>query len=203
MRLEEKQGGNRWFVVLLCFFVMLIVVLATSLVVTINTNNTPVDDLSDKQAEAELRQYVEDANEYYTTRDKVSAMIENGTVTPEKIISTYSKYVDSRDTTSGAVGPINSYIIAEYEDLMRCGFRQEALNTLTSIDFSFLTETEQHMWYMRITDLAIELGDTSVVQSYEPLLQATQAAYDASVTASEKTASKYEALEQKGRVDEE
>ena len=83
---------------------------------------------------------------------------------------------------------------AEIYDLLDGGFKQEALDVLTGMDLEVFDESRQHFWYEMIISLAGDLNEDEIAQRYEPLWDATKAAYDASLAGTEAAAEAFEAI---------
>lgn len=152
-------------------------------------------EVSEEQIAAD--KYVSYVEDYYSVRNRVSELFDSGSVSADKIIEIYSVNIND-SIASGEYSRANSYILAEYEDLLRGDFVREALDVLISTDLTFLSESEQHRWYYYIIALAEELGDEGVIQKYEPLLLATEAAWEADNAASAAAAVEFGVSAQEG-----
>ena len=196
--MEKGKVGfeNRGLVILLCVLVMAIVGLGIGIgVVMLNNEEKEAVVVENGLSEVSMAEkvYNEYVEEFDRVREIANGLIEGGMDSATPIVELYSKYIEEC-FENRELDHASAYIYAENEDLMRAGFKREALDVLLGIDFSAFNEPEQYRWYSKIMSLAGELNMDDVVASYAPLAAEVKAAYDASCAAAEKVAAEGDAV---------
>jgi len=138
-------------------------------------------------AQEEYKEYVDDFND---VEARVQELLNENPVDVNAIRELYAQNIQPL-LEYGDYSRANSFIYSEKEALLSKGFKREALDALTEVDYSIFPEPSQYRRYRDIIQLAEELGDTEVIAKYQPLADKTKAAYDANyaATAARKAAS--------------
>lgn len=189
MKEGKAKVENKGLLILLCVLVAAIVGLGIGIGVVVLNSKEEVVVVEDEPTEEQILEanYVAYVDEYNAARAEAKSLLEQDPVDVNAIIRLYSDLAE-QSFANGETDRGSSYVRAEYDDLLAGGFKQEALDVVTALDLDIFNEPEQHMWCMRIIALAEELGNSEVVSRYQPLLAATEAAYEANGAAADAAA---------------
>lgn len=189
MKEGKAKVENKGLLILLCVLVAAIVGLGIGIGVVVLNSKEEVVVVEDEPTEEQILEadYVAYVDEYNAARAEAKSLLEQDPVDVNAIIRLYSDLAE-QSFANGETDRGSSYVRAEYDDLLAGGFKQEALDVVTALDLDIFNEPEQHMWCMRIIALAEELGNSEVVSQYQPLLAATEAAYEANGAAADAAA---------------
>lgn len=182
---------NKGLVVLLGVLGIVIIGLVVGIVVVNMNGGDEIVTSKEDEDEISYQEYTNYVEEYDAVRAEAQRLLGENPVDVDAIIKLYSKYIDA-NLANDELDRASSYIYAENEDLLAGGFKQEALDAMLVIDYSVFDEPEQYRWYVKIIDLANELGESNIAKEYEPLAASTKAAYDANYAAAEAAAKEFD-----------
>lgn len=189
---SKAKSDNGGLIALLCVLGVVIVGLVAGVIIMgvgKKTEETP--EVSESQRSYE--EYVAYVDEYEATIAKAQELFQQRPVDVEAIIKMYTECVNN-SISKKDIDRAGSYLEAEIYGLLDGGFKQEALDVLTGMDLEVFDESRQHFWYEMIISLAGDLNEDEIAQRYEPLWDATKAAYDASLAGTEAAAEAFEAI---------
>ena len=189
---SKAKSDNGGLIALLCVLGVVIVGLVAGVIIMgvgKKTEETP--EVSESQRSYE--EYAAYVDEYEATIAKAQELFQQRPVDVEAIIKMYTERVNN-SISKKDIDRAGSYLEAEIYDLLDGGFKQEALDVLTGMDLEVFDESRQHFWYEMIISLAGDLNEDEIAQRYEPLWDATKAAYDASLAGTEAAAEAFEAI---------
>ena len=189
---SKAKSDNGGLIALLCVLGVVIVGLVAGVIIMgvgKKTEETP--EVSESQRSYE--EYAAYVDEYEATIAKAQELFQQRPVDVEAIIKMYTERVNN-SISKKDIDRAGSYLEAEIYGLLDGGFKQEALDVLTGMDLEVFDESRQHFWYEMIISLAGDLNEDEIAQRYEPLWDATKAAYDASLAGTEAAAEAFEAI---------
>lgn len=176
--------GNRGLVATLGVLGVIVVGLIIAIVVVgVNKNSQVAVDVPEQaeeeaKQEAEKREYDEYVGSYNSAQERAEGLLNQDPANASAVHELYSQYID-KYIAMGDLTRARALIMAEEEILLSKGLKKEALEYITSIDYSDFVAPERYRIYVEIIRLAQELGDAEVVAKYEPLADEVRAAYEA------------------------
>lgn len=186
------KSNNRGLLVLLCVLGVAIVGLTAGIILMGGKKTEEETEVSESQQSYE--EYVAYVDEFDAVINKTQILLEQEPVDIQAIIKMYDECIKKR-LDAGEYDRASAFMRAEFGALTSSGFKEEALDVFTKIDFTVFDEPEQYRWYDRIITIAKELSDDDVVKKYEPLLEKTRAANEASLEGTRWAAEELESLE--------
>lgn len=201
----KKTSGNKVLVIILGFLGVAIVGLIVGIVI-VNLNNQQnsneektyncspdtvvnFDLTSEESAENE-----EFSEMFKSLTKEVDELFNANPVDLDAIIALYEpeiqKYINKNDYRKVAL-----LISSRTGQLVTRGYGQNALDILTSIDFSVFSGIEQYRQYDQIIQIAKDLGKDEVVRKYEALIASVQEVYDESESTRLKLLEEQKAME--------
>ncbi len=179
----EKRANNGGLVVVLIILVAIIIgLLIGVLVLYINRGeNEPTNEetktastMTTDEDRAAFEDYI---NRFNEVSAKANALYNRESVLASEILDVYGPTIDyylSRNDYSNA----QTFILLRTDDLMKYNYKKEAMDTLTSIDYSFFPKAIQNRYYHRIVSIANGLGEDEVASKYQKLANDTEAAVE-------------------------
>ena len=134
-------------------------------------------DASEEEMEKWSEKYESFENDVASVRNEAKKYLEQTPVDFDAIHGLYSE-LEEKYKKSDDLSFVVSLMFDERNLFLEYEKKEEALRGLTLNDYSIFAEWDQHDYYGKILDLANELGNEDVVMEYQPLFDATQAAWD-------------------------
>ncbi len=186
--MEENKRSTLWLKVLLAFLAAMALILVVAIIM-VNTNgfndvnNSDIDsgeeeslqdnDSSHPSIKHDIAYYLDKAEQIYAGDPKNADMV----------VKYFDEVVSEDPTNTSHLYEMGMVVISFFSGH---NLREAELKSLTSMDFSPLSDQAAHLFYVEIEKLATELGDSTTQQKYAKLVEATQEAYDLTAEATRK-----------------
>ncbi|MBR2994610.1 hypothetical protein IKF32_01700 [Candidatus Saccharibacteria bacterium] len=198
---QKNTSNNVGLITVLVILVLVIVGLVVGIVLV--KNNTgggeePQEEEvwtdSTEMTEEEKMKHDQFIATYNEIAKKAEELYSHESVSAEEIMNLYTPTIKAY-LDKGDFADAQTFILLRNENLIDRNYKKEALDALTSIDYSIFPEVMQNRYYNRIIKLASELNETDVVNKYQVLADKTKAAAEEASKASAEWAEKMQIQE--------